>query len=545
MTICAVCHRGLSNQVSVSRGTGPVCDRNVRSYLQVLMTSEMAEQARTSWARLRGEPVGMRNRAVEAARTRFLARVHRQEIVPVQTGTVDMEDANSRRNAGQTEIWFEQFEDGMLIAHSGTNEDYVVVADHTGEQAVSCSCSAYAFHRNQPAGTPCRHMRAYNVLGRHAETETAPSADSVVGHRVEGAPMLMQRIVNEEMAVEQERDTALQQWHERHQHDGILMSENDAAWQDLKARAMSGAGSFETEQVLDGSDTTFGFELEVEFADRGAFQRTLQRLKEEGITDVPMLRQYHSRGTEGYWNPTRDGSLEEPAVELVSPVLRDTPENWRKIGTMMQILHESGALRQTNHTGLHIHIGNDKLDDRGYRWQRLARTVAGFQSCYYQMGAARHSEGRPANHRGINYTRPLHLPHLQRLRRTDTAVEASKKIIGEYRNRIGDRYYMISTHKQAHAGVPTVEFRYPNSTHDPVILQRQIQLAHATILQSAYLRKHMPGAERLPKLFAHDTGPEMNTLSEDREKRFRQYLDTLGSDRLRLLATQLWVRGRA
>ncbi|SHK94801.1 hypothetical protein SAMN05443507_12840, partial [Alicyclobacillus tolerans] len=233
MTICAVCHRGLSNQVSVSRGTGPVCDRNVRSYLQVLMTSEMADRARTSWARLRGEPVGMRNRAVEAARTRFLARVHRQEIIPVQTGTVDMEDANSRRNAGQTEIWFEQFEDGMLIAHSGTNEDYVVVADHTGEHAVSCSCSAYAFHRNQPAGTPCRHMRAYNVLGRHTETETAPSVDSVVGHRVEGAPMLMQRIVNEEMAVEQERDTALQQWHERHQHDGILMSENDAAWQDL------------------------------------------------------------------------------------------------------------------------------------------------------------------------------------------------------------------------------------------------------------------------------------------------------------------------
>jgi hypothetical protein len=60
------------------------------------------------------------------------------------------------------------------------------------------------------------------------------------------------------------------------------------------------------------------------------------------------------------------------------------------------------------------------------------------------------------------------------------------------------------------------------------------------MMQAAYLRKHLPGADRLPKLFAHEHSVEP---AFSREGRFRQYLDTLGSDRLRRIATGLWVRG--
>lgn len=552
MTICAVCHRGLSNPRSVSRGTGPVCDRHVNEFIQHTMVSEMAERARASWTRTRGQMIGVRDQAIRAARSRFLSRLRAgTREVPVETGSVDLGDADPRRRT-TSEITFERFDSGAVMAHSGSDEDYLVVTNETGRESLGCSCASFIYHRGREAGTPCRHMNAYDALadarrgGAGAQEavsrHNAASDQSLeVAHRIEQAPNLLRRIVDEEVTIDRERDEALRAWHERHEHDGVLMSQDDAAWAQLQEEAQASIGHFETDDVLDGSGNTFGVELEVEFENGTDIDAVLRTLHAEGITWISGVTGYHSQGREGFWTPQRDGSLRN-GIEFVSPVLRDEPREWERIQRMMQILNDTHGLKRSDTNGLHIHMGNTPLDDRGYRWQRLARYASGYSEEYYRMGGARRSDGSDGLHRGSHYAKPLNVTNLQKISKSDTAMDASRKLVGaNARYPYGNRYYMLSTAKMVNSHVPTVEFRYPNATYDVNVLQRQVQLANLTMQQSAYLRKGMLGADRLPKLYSHD---ESVQIDEDPMRRFRQYLDTLGSDRLRKIATRLWVRGR-
>jgi hypothetical protein len=435
------------------------------------------------------------------------------------------------------------------MAHSGSDEDYLIVTNQEGRRALGCSCPSFVFRREHDADTTCRHMDAYNALAdvrrgesveEDASARTSSTADAgQARNRIEGAPTLIRWIVEEEMSIDMERDAALHTWHERHQHDGVLMSQDDTAFANLLERVRSDIGGFETNDVLDGSDHTFGIELELEFESPSARHEALRRLNQEGIASSAAETGYHSRLHPTLWTPQRDGSLRE-GFEIISPVLRDTPEEWERIHRMMEVLNESGGLKVSRSNGLHIHLGNQNLDDRGYRWQRLARYLHGYSKDYYRMGGARQADGRNAGHRGEHYAKPLKESAIRRISKSDTALEASQKLIEANNHGGGNRYHMVSTHKMVNAHVPTVEFRYPNATYDARILQRQVQLANLTMMQSAYLRKNMPGSDRLPKLFSHDTSIP---LSEDPTMRFRQFLDTLGSDRLRSIAASLWVRG--
>ena len=75
------------------------------------------------------------------------------------------------------------------------------------------------------------------------------------------------------------------------------------------------------------------------------------------------------------------------------------------------------------------------------------------------MGAANDRE-EVTPHRGLGYAAPLQVAHIRRLRRNDTAAEASRKLIGYTGH--NSRYKMINTAKFVESGIPTVEFRYPN-----------------------------------------------------------------------------------
>ncbi|ACV58231.1 amidoligase family protein [Alicyclobacillus acidocaldarius] len=544
MTTCAVCSKQLTNPRSVARGTGPVCAKHVAEFIAAI-SAQTAERIRQSWARRRDEMVGVNEMAIANAKARFLARIRRQYTVPTYSGMIA--DQFSRTRQQEEVLEFHQFADAAVQVHSESGREYVLTTDRTGAVAVACSCPDCQ-HRHRV----CRHMEGYNRFAaerrmaeqseaerqRVAEAMRAQSAAEApleTANRVSVAPTVLTHITDAEVAWDNERDRALYVWHERHRHDGVYMSQDDAKWQTFReqARTLEGLGEYETENVLDGSDLTFGIELEVENIYGDALARELYAY---GFSTTRSQQSYSSRVDEYTgWIVKHDGSL-EGGGEIVSPPLRDTPETWEALRKITDIARRLGATTD-RHTGLHIHMGHSILDDRGYRWQRLARYIYWFGNEYYKMGAA--SDRHHATmHRGLRYAGPLHLRDLRQLRRNDTALSASRKLIG-YRWH-EDRYKIINTAKFVEHNVPTVEFRYPNGSLDPIIIQRQIQLANATMMQAAYLRKHMPGAERLPALFR---GDRSDALAEGSEGRFRQFLDTLGSDRLRRIATGLWVRG--
>ncbi|MCL6548858.1 MAG: amidoligase family protein [Alicyclobacillus sp.] len=534
---CAVCSKALRNPISVRRGTGPVCAKHVGEFLRQI-AMERAARIRESWARDREhQPVGMTAMAIANAKARFLARIRRQYEVPVYSGTIA--DAFSATRQRIESLSFDRFSDAAVAVHSESGREYVITTDRTGETAVACSCPDHQ-HRHRM----CRHMTAYNALAaeraevRRAEREQAEAAERAarepqIENRVTSAPTILNHIVEQEAGWDRERDRALYAWAEQHSHDGVFVSEDDRAWEALRASAANaeGLGPYERDTVLDHSGLTFGIELEVE----GVYGSDVARaLKRAGLSQSSLEQSYRTLARD-QWIVKSDGSLVN-GCEVVSPPLRDEPETWAAIEEVTNILREHGA-RTSNRTGFHIHLSHEVLDDRGYRWQRLARYMFGFPMQYYRMGAASHSHD-VTWHRGTAYAAPLHEHDVRRISRTDTAMEASRKMIGYLGH--GSRYKIINTAKFIEHHVPTVEFRYPNGTIDPIIVQRQIQLANATMMQAAYLRKRMPGADRLPALFR---GDHSINLSQDNNMRFRQYLDTLGSKRLRRIATALWVRG--
>jgi hypothetical protein len=100
-----------------------------------------------------------------------------------------------------------------------------------------------------------------------------------VGNRVVAAPTILRSVAEKEAALERERDRALHARAERHAHDGVFVSENDEAWERLKPQALQpdGLGEYARENVLDGSNLTFGIELEVEGMNGNEIARVLYR----------------------------------------------------------------------------------------------------------------------------------------------------------------------------------------------------------------------------------------------------------------------------
>lgn len=534
---CAVCARGLSNAASVARGTGPVCAKHVKRYISEWRNSPQSQNMFITWHRTSTmNQVGMQmeRMAITAARSQFLSRLHRHGAVSTSNGLMENQDSRTRRQL--EDISYENFQNATIIAHSQSGRDYILATNSTGDVALDCSCPDRQ-HSHDSAHV-CRHMAGYNRLADVSEGQNETIRhDEAPGvaesNRVSQIPTIIIRNASSEDAWETNRDRNILIWQEQHKHDGIFVSENDEAWKDLKLEAAVDYGEYETENALDGIDNTFGIELETEGGDYEKIGRELYRA---GLSDRSMMISYNSRNTEGMWTLKHDGSLSRGG-EVISPILKDTPETWAAIQEVTKILNSNNATT-SRRTGFHIHIGNQVLDDRGYRWQRLGRYMIGYDRQFNTMGAASNTHGITPHRQG-SFTGPLSISDVQKIKRTDTAIQASKKIIG-YRHH-DDRYKMINTAKMIESGVPTVEFRYPNGTVDKRVVQRQVQLANATMMQAAFLRKDMLGANRLPHVF--NTDPENIPLSSDPETRFRQFLDTLGSHRLRLNATRLWIHG--
>src|SRR6202521_5381114 len=192
-------------------------------------------------------------------------------------------------------------------------------------QAVVGSAQAVAREATSPVG----NLDAVSV-GPLVDDD--PPVDSPAWVELYASALAQYREQREQTEREQERSQEL--WDEflRLQGQDVPEGErslvtNEALHRELKRLAMTTeAATYERENVIGDPHQTFGVEIEFDGADPNAVARALH---EAGLAASPRQEGYHSqRRQPGMWTVERDITV---SGEVVSPVLRDTPETWAQL----------------------------------------------------------------------------------------------------------------------------------------------------------------------------------------------------------------------
>ena len=272
--------------------------------------------------------------------------------------------------------------------------------------------------------------------------------------------------------VEREQGEAQRLWEEflREQGEAVPEGErslerNEELHQQLRRLARTAsAAAYERENVIGDSHQTFGVEIEFVGADANAVARALY---DAGLAGSPQQLGYHSsRRQEGMWSVERDASVDG---EVVSPVLRDTPETWVQLERVCSILRAQGA-RTSVRTGGHVHVGADSanLDHDVNRFRRVAQVCAWAEDLMYRLAAASGRNGR--THRGAGrgyaYCGPMGSADFEQARN-----------LTELAYRVGSSHGVGLNYGHLLEGRRTIEYRYFDASLDPARLQANIKLA--------------------------------------------------------------------
>ncbi|MCP2350401.1 hypothetical protein [Nonomuraea roseoviolacea] len=261
-----------------------------------------------------------------------------------------------------------------------------------------------------------------------------------------------------------------------------------------------------------GSRRAFGLELEYSLPRvpperHAAVNEAIARaLHEAGLSrDRRVLDHHvgHERGygedATGWWVETE--RTDGVAGEVVSPILRDTPESWRNLARVVEIIRAHGG-EVSMSVGGHIHVGTPD-----YRtvvnYLKLLDTVRGNQDILFRL--AQNPLAEEGLHRGFNHCvpnvpkpglRPYYFGALSEANGATAAVNMT-----EVRGKVGDH----------------VEFRMFDGTLEPGVIQAQVRLVLA--LADGTLAGHLDAGPPEPVGHHRDHG--------DDSESFRRLLDGL------------------
>jgi len=332
---------------------------------------------------------------------------------------------------------------GDIFVSSRSGNTYRVnIAD---PENATCTCPDHIYHRRD-----CRHiLGALSAVGLASSGVAAPEPATSV---VDRAVYEVER--TDELAAQRLEESAqLTDLQPLPEHE-VELTADSALFRDLYQRARRGEFEYEYENVLDGSNNTFGVELEFALPDvstrREAISRIARDLYDAGLINTPTQQGYHSRRIPGLWTFERDGSVN--GGELVSPVFRDTPEAWRQIEQVCEIIQRHGGIVNST-CGAHVSIGFDPIDHDATRWRNLLRFCRANEDLLYRLASGGESNGR---HRGTSYARPLS--------NHDNVINA------------GNSHYDAMNRDSRR-----IEMRYFNGTLSPKQIQANVRLAHALV----------------------------------------------------------------
>jgi Putative amidoligase enzyme len=318
--------------------------------------------------------------------------------------------------------------------------------------------------------------------------------------------------------VEREQLQAQQLWQEFVRSQGEELQEgsmrslvaDDNLHQQLQRLARtSAAGEYERDNVIGDPNQTFGIEIEFDGADPNAVARALY---DAGLAASPHQEGYHStQRVPGKWVVERDATV---TGEVVSPVLRDTPETWAQLENVCQILREQGA-HTTTRTGGHVHVGADSanLDHDVNRFRRVAQVCAWAEDLMYRLAAGTGRGGR--RHRGAGngyrWCGPM---------RSDNFEQA--RSLSELATQVGSSHGVGLNYGNVLDRTRTIEYRYFDSSLDPARLQANIKVACWLTKRAAELPDAAIPAER-HRLGSHAANPS----SDQGDQLLRRFADLI------------------
>ncbi|NCF00589.1 amidoligase family protein [Emergencia sp. 1XD21-10] len=322
-------------------------------------------------------------------------------------------------------------------------------------EAGTCTCPDHMHRQGR-----CRHMEAVNIATEQARQGIMP------GSRVD-----IETSNGQVLSEHQRAETAaeLQNVARRCTDDAFFYTEHPDIFESDMARLQSEPVPYTYENVLNGSNITFGIELEFVQGDSDAIA---EELYEMGICGNSLMSGYHGRRVPGKWALERDGSVTSGnrGGELISPILTDTPETWRTIEKVCEVAKRHGA--QVNfQTGGHVHIGaSEALDGKKQRWRRFFKMGAGFEQVYKRI-----SGGEQGSFRGGFYAASsIDLNRIGITMRLPGESD-TRDFFSRISNRLGNKYRMINFTPLG--SKKTVEFRGFNGTLTPGIIQANVKFA--------------------------------------------------------------------
>ncbi|WP_026884241.1 amidoligase family protein [Clostridium akagii] len=384
----------------------------------------------------------------------------------VRTITVNIE-SRTRRQTEEVQVTLDPNRRDIARVASESGNTYEV-----NHEEQTCTCMHYISHEDG-----CRHIDATNTAIGQILNERVVGNDN--GADAAGNSVLEGQENVDEINEADRNTLSLDQ-----EDDGFFYEDNKQTFKSMMQGEMEEV-PYEYENVLNGSKITFGVELEFVGGNAHAIARELYTL---GICANAQRVGYHAPSVEGKWKLERDSSVSsgDEGGELVSPILKDTPETWKSIEKICEVAKRHGATVNSK-TGAHVHVGMEPLDTAKQRWKRFFKLIGRYEESIYRFSGGDLGRIRE-NHE--HYAMPF----------ADRAREASNMRFrmesNDDVNRLADsvcgtRYYGINLRNIANYNAPnTVEFRYFNGSLNAKQIQANVKLANGIVMASEKARTH-------------------------------------------------------
>jgi hypothetical protein len=350
---------------------------------------------------------------------------------------------------------------GLAEVGSASGSSYTVDFENG-----TCTCMHYQMREER-----CRHLDAVdNAIGQVVERRSSPVALDVNTAVAQRADQDHIDEVNRNQIFSGQED------------DNYFYLDNEEEFN--RALEHGVEQEYEYDNVLNGSDITFGLELEFVGGNADAIARELYN---QGICAYDERVRYHAPSVAGKWKLERDGSVSDSSGggEIVSPVLRDTPETWRNLEIICEVAKRHGA-RIDYRCGGHVHIGMEPLDTARQRWRRFFKVMSGYEECIFRAAGGDEGSIR-SNHR--TYATPF--SNRARVGSITSMALNDEYDVRNLASRVSqnDRYYGINLTNISEINKPnTVEFRYFNGSLNPKQLQANVKLAAGVIMAAEKAR---------------------------------------------------------
>ena len=182
------------------------------------------------------------------------------------------------------------------------------------------------------------------------------------------------------------------------------------------------------------------------------------------------------------WKMKEEYSLQRGG-EIISPILRDTEENWEDLKIICSLMDNFQA-RESDKCGSHIHVGSQTLGKQKQSWMNFIKLWAIYENIIFRFAYGEYLNGRP---KITTYAYPISAELLDcykvlsqkraTLLEILCAINKDKYQAVNFRNVIGtDCDKMIDYN--------TIEFRCPNGTLDPAIWQNNANFFIRLLLYS-------------------------------------------------------------